>query len=807
MDHRGRESGAAFALPETGAAGSEAQPWLPAHDPLLLEFLCSPDSGHSSNTAATNPSAGQVVGPTSCASQAARASRLASSHSDRDAEWFVRAANGIVAPVPPSTSPRISRLFAANRSCRSAARNQRACTPVHYPPPVMHPTGPIEHANWSSFLGLDASASSHPPQPVEDTVNLGSLQPTLGVPYGAPFDTSIVLSTFSQWMSTVNAGQIPTTSMSNGLLPASPEIGTTFGSLSDCGGAELSGIDPNATSMPGFHYALSADTPESHGAVNNNHGLCGCTMAADATARKGRDPNSAPPSSQPCETVPKQSPTSLQIIQYKRSECTRGEPSKKRLLEEVAPQGMACQTLLQTSLEDENGQVKGTITMFGKRTKTRTPPSQEKRLQTAQARREGVCGRCKKDKRQCDLAQKQSPYLSCTLCARKKLYKNVARMPCFKATLEDTLFYRSGPAENEPFFTRRTTVYELGNLCKPDVPVKTLFLTQNVGSHRLTVYAAEFIPLPGDVTSYKWRDVSGEPCAMQMPNFCLTGIDNVHNHFHQYIESAKESYLESLGSEDELASMIARVARDYACENKDSLVADALDLWAISRMIEVPWEICGADTLDIPPIRHFNSPDRESIPIPPTMDTQLDQIAIQRILNPLRARVVRKFEQLITPAKPEAWFEVYLSAFILLNHIERLAKHSAFHAQMHALPSKYSNIAFLEAAFHTAKSILARFHFMCNGSAPLRLDWTSPKTAAMARLEPSQVAFMIKTKSMIADRETDVLNLRKTHQYGKNLYWGGQLFFENWDTSPVHVVDAPAEVPVKSEALAMRARD
>jgi hypothetical protein len=74
------------------------------------------------------------------------------------------------------------------------------------------------------------------------------------------------------------------------------------------------------------------------------------------------------------------------------------------------------------------------------------------------------------------------------------------------------------------------------------------------------------------------------------------------------------------------------------------------------------------------------------MPIPPIMDTQLDQIVIQRILTPLRAKILKKFEQLITPAKREAWFEVYLSAFVLLNHIERLARHSAFHARMHVMP-------------------------------------------------------------------------------------------------------------------------
>lgn len=185
--------------------------------------------------------------------------------------------------------------------------------------------------------------------------------------------------------------------------------------------------------------------------------------------------------------------------------------------------------------------------------------------------------------------------------------------------------------------------------------------------------------------------------------------------------------------------------------------------------------MCGADTLGVSRINDASSPHNGKIPIPPIMDTQLDQIVIQHMLNPLRATVIEKFEQLITPAKAEAWWEVYLSAFILLSHIEHLAKHSADHARTHTLPvsliahphfdehavaddvacqSKYSNIPFLESVFHTAKSILARFHFVCNGSAPLRLDWTSPKVASMAKLEPDQVQFMKRTQAMIALRGT-----------------------------------------------------
>lgn len=103
-------------------------------------------------------------------------------------------------------------------------------------------------------------------------------------------------------------------------------------------------------------------------------------------------------------------------------------------------------------------------------------------------------------------------------------------------------------------------------------------------------------------------------------------------------------------------------------------------------MIEDPWEICGADTLGISPVSDTGSPHYGLIPIPPIMDTLLDQIVIQRMLRPLRERVIRKFERLISPPKREAWFETYLSAFILLSHIERLAKHSASHARRHTMP-------------------------------------------------------------------------------------------------------------------------
>ena len=211
-------------------------------------------------------------------------------------------------------------------------------------------------------------------------------------------------------------------------------------------------------------------------------------------------------------------------------------------------------------------------------------------------------------------------------------------------------------------------------------------------------------------------------------------------------------------------------------------------------MIEIPWEMCGDDTLGVSQINDPSSPHNGKTPIPPIIDTQLDQIIIQNILTPLRENVITKFEKLITPAKPEAWWDLYLSAFILLNHIERLARHSVFQARRHTMPGKFSNIPNLEAFFHTAKSILARFHFICNGSAPLqKLDWTASSVVAMARLGPEQVRFMQTTQVLIAEKEEQVRRLRERHVYEGTLYWAGQLFSEDFDRGPVRVVEVVEE--------------
>ncbi|KAK0627475.1 hypothetical protein B0T14DRAFT_136514 [Immersiella caudata] len=481
----------------------------------------------------------------------------------------------------------------------------------------------------------------------------------------------------------------------------------------------------------------------------------------------------------------------LEIIHFKPDESPpEDRPKKRRANDTEGTAGNTSRTLKKVTYEDENGEMRGIMMTFGNPEHHRSRFTPEKRLETKLARREGVCSRCQASKRKCDLALKDSLYVPCTRCSTSRLYKNVSPLPCFKSILKEVMFFRDGPAANEPFFTERFKRLTIEDISKPNVPVRNLQLTQRVG-HKLMIYASEFVPLPGDKVSLAWKDARGNQREMRMPPFCLTNMQKVTAQVCQYIYVAKQSYLQShaLSSGDELERKTVKVAMEYAKAKPGSLVAMALDLWAISRMIEIEWEMCGPDTLGVSEITDPTDPRRGKIPIPPMMDTQLDQIVIKEVLYPLKQKFLDQFEARISPMRTEDWFDIYLTSFVVLDHIERLACHSAHHANLHAMPSKFSNVSFLTNVFHTAKVILSRFHFVCNGSAPLALDWDSPSAQAMSKLDSDQIAFMKETQALIKARDNDIISLRTTHNYGSPLYWSSQLFTREWDDSPARVIE------------------
>lgn len=111
----------------------------------------------------------------------------------------------------------------------------------------------------------------------------------------------------------------------------------------------------------------------------------------------------------------------------------------------------------------------------------------------------------------------------------------------------------------------------------------------------------------------------------------------------------------------------------------------AVDMWAYCRVIEKEWKICGEDTLDLPPITDPKSPWYGFIPITPVMDVQLDQIVIRDVLQPLRTKLVTKFQETIENYRPDTWFDCYFTIFMVLNHMEMAAAHGNRFSKSHGL--------------------------------------------------------------------------------------------------------------------------
>jgi hypothetical protein len=379
--------------------------------------------GHHGNPVA-NLNIDLAVNPPTCRSQAVRGAPR------------VRPGTDLISTPCPGAHPQwpaqvaARHYYAPNVPSRSADRSRRPSmsTPVSSAADGFQPAGPVGAANWPSF-----------PADSEGPVNIGSL-PTFGMPQPS-FSPVIPLSTefFAQLIPPPAPSLSQPSDGSSSYPLSSPNLCNAFDSFNTIAndGAFRSLNEGNTPPWPNALVHGTADSDcygRASPTVSTNFATPHSVVPDSSLSRKRRP------------TCRSKSPsTPLAIVQYEPPNATGAKSSKKRPApEEIAPQGMASQTLRQVPVLDDLGEVKGTMMTFGNRPKARGVFSEEKRKQTALARRKGVCPRCKRSKRQCDLAQKKSPYVSCTLCTEHKVYKNAPRHPCFKTTLADILFFRSG---------------------------------------------------------------------------------------------------------------------------------------------------------------------------------------------------------------------------------------------------------------------------------------------------------------------------------------------------------------------------
>lgn len=416
MDHRSSRPGAAFPC-GGGDIESRSQPqslshWDPAFvGPLLFESLYS---DHTLDPAAV-PSASQALGPQTCASQAVRAPpyspgvgtiRYCQFPSESARRPAPAAAIGHCIPVPPSALSNLARFYTTNldRTRCLSAHCQQTCVPTQTLPAVTYPASSTAFANWGlDILGVVPNPAYALPQSFNGD-NLGFF-PSARLPSGVLSNTASAVSAADSPWSLPQAYDPGPATIENGAILLAPVNFDTASDGSDTrgndgGGLGASSIDCKTSSLSRSPYTLS---PGRHKTRSRNHGQCGPSVSPGTTA-PGDARSYFPSMPSPCperpRAVTKVPQTPLAIVHYRPSD-PEGRPSRKRpALEEITPQDIASPIFHHVLLEDLNGDVQGAMINFGKRARTRTPLSQEKRRQTAQARKGGVCARCKKSKRQ-----------------------------------------------------------------------------------------------------------------------------------------------------------------------------------------------------------------------------------------------------------------------------------------------------------------------------------------------------------------------------------------------------------------------
>ncbi len=150
---------------------------------------------------------------------------------------------------------------------------------------------------------------------------------------------------------------------------------------------------------------------------------------------------------------------------------------------------------------------------------------------------------------------------------------------------------------------------------------------------------------------------------------------------------------------------------------------------------------------------------------PAYIEYQLASVIMERVLAPLRMKILKRLEDLMLANQPSNWFLVFLTCFALLHSYELIFRleisyakkrklsvgylpafycYSQCRLRLTILQVRYSDMNRIRSYQIGSKTILAHFHDACKGNVPLcpDFDWDSTVHRRMAELTAARVEFM-----------------------------------------------------------------
>ncbi|CCT71845.1 uncharacterized protein FFUJ_09116 [Fusarium fujikuroi IMI 58289] len=411
---------------------------------------------------------------------------------------------------------------------------------------------------------------------------------------------------------------------------------------------------------------------------------------------------------------------------------------------------------------DQGGNLQGVFTVSGLNTRVRGPFTEEARKATAIARKRGL-----------DNANLVVHNARESLRAMSEVLK----IDDSETSMHQSQSERATPAQTSKLYEWLSIKDVMNAKLNIDLDRHTIKLTQGFDCE-VEVTVSKFQPLPGDKTSYPWRDSAGNQRMLELPHYYIADMDSHQRVIDEYNLKSYKVYIQRLlKGKSPLMIWTLQEAIRFSEQHNSSLVKDSLRLWAGSRLTELPWMICGEHTLGQIPVQDLECPRSGTIPIPPIMDTQMDHLVIKNIMTPLRQRILAGLQTKIMEKKRENWYEIYLTTFVLLSNMERQFAQVLYIIDWYGMESRFGtrgNSSVSESFIHSCKTLLAFFHYAGGSHKPLALDWKGSK-APLGIMTQQQAEYLDKTQRQI-DREGEGLTGLKTESiYERDMYWCHQL--------------------------------
>lgn len=431
------------------------------------------------------------------------------------------------------------------------------------------------------------------------------------------------------------------------------------------------------------------------------------------------------------------------------------------------------------------GQLQGVFETFGGKQRTRKSMSPAAKRMTAIAKSHGVCPLCHQLKQQCRYSN--SKYMPCDRCFTTS---SILKLPCkLPALLNLHLIrywdYGVDDPKSPLNFLHSESNWLTGTGLNSNTS-REIDITHDLGVS-MSIKVCENHPIERDTIAYSWKDQNGIARQMTMPHICVTDREHAKRSAVIYAQRSISRYWKAhLPSCDALT----RDTFIMASISKDKLVEDSLMLWSACRMTEKSWRLCQPEIFGLTPSPDPANPWFGTVPVTPIMDQQLDEVFQAAVLMPLQERVLREMDARLSDLniRKEGFLNLLLSKFILLNNLEAQNAHDRKFASQYCSRGRFWGRShgcypLWESRLHSAKTMLAQFHHVCQGPAVLRSAWQSKSEGSFpcGTSRDAKSLYLKRLKEHIDQQGATLQKLRANHRYEENLFWAGQLFTDCWE--------------------------